>query len=320
SDVLQVGEWVMAVGNPYGHGHTVTKGIISAKERVVPPISQFAAYLQTDTPINPGNSGGPLINTAGEVIGINSAINAAAQGIGFAIPINYVKHILPELRSRGAVTRGFIGVNISELNPKLALGMKLPKNTRGVVVSEVIEGEPGAKAGLQRYDVILSINDKHIVDERQLVTTVSSFAPGTTITVKVNRAGKEKTIKVVVGKRPTREKLTQRSGPGKALQPKLNLGMQVSELDDDARKELGMPASVRGVVVESVTEGGPAEEAGLEPRDVIVEVDQKPTPGLRAFNSMFKEPRIYLISFMHEGEGTSITSLDLSKHAGKDEE
>ncbi|MGZ3704161.1 MAG: Do family serine endopeptidase [Bdellovibrionota bacterium] len=320
SDVLQVGEWVMAVGNPFGHGHTVTKGIISAKERVVPPISQFAAYLQTDTPINPGNSGGPLINTAGEVIGINSAINAAAQGIGFAIPINYVKHILPELRSRGAVTRGFIGVNISELNPKLALGMKLPKNTRGVVVSEVIEGEPGAKAGLQRYDVILSINDKHIVDERQLVTTVSSFAPGTTITVKVNRAGKEKTIKVVVGKRPTREKLTQRSGPGKALQPKLNLGMQVSELDDDARKELGMPASVRGVVVESVTEGGPAEEAGLEPRDVIVEVDQKPTPGLRAFNSMFKEPRIYLISFMHEGEGTSITSLDLSKHAGKDEE
>jgi serine protease Do len=318
SDVLQVGEWVMAVGNPFGHGHTVTKGIISAKERVVLPMSQFANYLQTDTPINPGNSGGPLINTAGEVIGINTAINAAAQGIGFAIPINYVKRILPELRSKGAVTRGFIGVNISEITPKLATGMKLPKNTRGVVVSEVIEGEPGAKAGLQRYDVILSINGKKILDGRQLVNSVSSFAPGTTINVQVLRNGKEKELKVVVGKRPTREKLTQRSGPGKALQPKLNLGMQVSDLDDDARKELGIAGNVHGVVVESVVEGGPAEEAGLEPRDVIVEVDQKPVSGLRAFNAMFKEPRIYLISFQHEGEGTAITSLDLSKKAGKD--
>jgi serine protease Do len=320
SDALQVGEWVMAVGNPFGHGHTVTKGIISAKERVVLPMSQFSNYLQTDTPINPGNSGGPLINTSGEVIGINSAINAAAQGIGFAIPINYVKRILPELRAKGAVTRGFIGVNISELNPKLALGMKLPKNTRGVVVSEVIEGEPGAKAGLQRYDVILSINDKHITDERQLVTTVSSFAPGAGINVKVMRAGKEKIIKVVVGKRPSREKLTQRSGPGKAMQPKLNLGMQVSELDDEAGKDLGMASNVRGVVVESVVEGGPAAEAGLEPQDVITEVDQKPTPSLRAFNGMFRERRIYLISFMHQGEGTAITSLDLTKKAPKDDE
>ena len=318
SDVLQVGEWVMAVGNPFGHGHTVTKGIISAKERVVLPMSQFANYLQTDTPINPGNSGGPLINTAGEVIGINTAINAAAQGIGFAIPINYVKRILPELRSKGAVTRGFIGVNISEITPKLAAGMKLPKNTRGVVVSEVIEGEPGAKAGLQRYDVILSINDKHITDGRQLVSTISSFAPGTAINLKVLRNGKEKEIKVVVGKRPTREKLTQRSGPGKALKPKIDLGMTVSDLDDDARKELGLPSNVRGVVVESVSDGGPAEEAGLEPRDVIVEVDQKPVSGLRAFNAMFKEPRIYLISFRHEGEGVAITSLDLTKKAGKD--
>jgi serine protease Do len=319
SDVLQVGEWVMAVGNPFGHGHTVTKGIISAKERVVGPMNQFSNYLQTDTPINPGNSGGPLINTAGEVIGINAAINAAAQGIGFAIPINYVKHILPELRSKGAVTRGFIGVNISELNPNLAAGMKLPKNTRGVVVSEVIEGEPGAKAGLKRYDVILSINDKKILDGRQLVNTVSTFAPGTTITVRVLRGGKEKDIKVTVGKRPTREKITQKSGPGGKLQgPKLNLGMQVSELDDDARKDLGMPSGVHGVVVESVAEGGAAEEAGLEPNDVIVEVDQKPVTNLRAFNAMFKEPRIYLISFQHEGEGVAITSLDLTKKAAGD--
>lgn len=313
SDVLQVGEWVMAVGNPFGHGHTVTKGIISAKERVVLPMSQFANYLQTDTPINPGNSGGPLINTAGEVIGINTAINAAAQGIGFAIPINYVKRILPELRSKGAVTRGFIGVNISEINPKLAAGMKLPKNTRGVILSEVFEGEPAAKAGMQRYDVIVSINDKAILDGRQLVNQVSSFSPGTTINVKALRGGKEKEFKVVVGKRPTREKLTQSSGGGKTLKPRINIGMAVDEIDEDARKELGLPANQRGVIVTQVVQGGPAEEAGLEANDLIVEVDQKPVNGLRGFNAMFREPRIYLISFRRGNEGVAITSLDLSK-------
>ncbi len=314
SDILQVGEWVMAVGNPFGHGHTVTKGIISAKERVVLPMSQFANYLQTDTPINPGNSGGPLINTAGEVIGINTAINAAAQGIGFAIPINYVKRILPELRSKGAVTRGFIGVNISEINPKLAAGMKLPKNTRGVIVSEVIEGEPAAKAGLQRYDVIVSINDKAIIDGRQLVNHVSTFSPGTTINLKVLRAGKERELKVTVGKRPTREKLTQSGGPGKALKPKINVGMSVEEIDEETRKDLGLSPNQRGVVVNQVVQGGPAEEAGLQPNDVIVEVDQKPVNGLRAFNAMFREPRIYLVSFRRGNEGVAITSLDLTKN------
>jgi serine protease Do len=181
-------------------------------------------------------------------------------------------------------------------------------------VSEVYEGEPGAKGGVQRYDVILSINDKKILDSRQLVNTVSSFAPGTTIHMKVLRNGKEKDLKVTVGKRPTREKLTQSGGPGKAIKPRLNLGMNVAELDDETRKELGLPGSMRGVVVESVVPGGAAEEAGLEPRDVIVEVDQKPVTSLRAFIAMFKEPRIYLLSFRQGNEGVQITSLDLSKN------
>lgn len=312
SDQLQVGEWVMAVGNPFGHGHTVTKGIISAKERVVLPMSQFANYLQTDTPINPGNSGGPLINTSGEVIGINAAINAAAQGIGFAIPINYVKRILPELRAKGAVTRGFIGVNISELNPKLAKGMKLPKNTQGVVVSEVIEGGPAAKAGIHRYDVIHSINDKRILNGSQLINIVSGFSPGTTITVKVSRAGKEHEIKVTVGKRPPRERLTRGEESEKMVRPKLDLGMTVTEVDEDAGD--GLPSGQRGVMVASVQPGGAAEEAGLEPRDVIVEVDQKPVTSVRAFNALFREPRIYLLSFRRGNEGVAITSLDLSKN------
>jgi serine protease Do len=249
------------------------------------------------------------------VIGVNTAINAAAQGIGFAIPINYVKRILPDLRTKGAVTRGFIGVNISEISPKLAAGMKLPKNTRGVIVSEVFEGEPAAKAGIQPYDIILSINDKRIFDGRQLVNSVSGFAPGTPVKMKILRAGEEKTMTVVVEKRPTREKLTQSSGPGKLLRPKLNLGLTVGELDDDTRKDLGVAGNLRGVVVESTVPDGPAEEAGLEPRDVIVEVDQKPVTSLRAFNARFHEPRIYLISFRRGNEGVAITSLDLSKKA-----
>lgn len=323
SDALQVGEWVMAIGNPFGHGHTVTKGIISAKERVVAPISQFSNYLQTDTPINPGNSGGPLINTSGEVIGINTAINAAAQGIGFAIPINYVKRILPELRTKGAVTRGFIGVNITEINPQLAKYLKLPKNTRGVIVSEIFEGEPAAKAGLQVYDVITDINGKRIMDGRQLVSTVSSFGPGSSINVKVLRANKERTFKIVVGKRPTRDAmLSQRgSGPkGRAVKPAMNIGMSVEDLDGELRRELGLPANAQGVVVSRVSSGGPAEDAGFERGDLLVEVDQKPVPNLRAFNGMFKEARVYLVRFRRAGS-LAITSLDLTKRVqGGDEE
>jgi serine protease Do len=318
SDALQVGEWVMAVGNPFGHGHTVTKGIISAKERVVAPISQFSNYLQTDTPINPGNSGGPLINTSGEVIGINTAINAAAQGIGFAIPINYVKRILPELRSKGAVTRGFIGVNITEINPQLAKYLKLPKNTRGVIVSEIFEGEPAAKAGLQVYDVITEINGKRINDGRQLIGTVSSFGPGSTINVKVLRADKDRVFKVVVGKRPTRDALLGQRGAGprgRVAQPAVNIGMAVEDLDAELRRELGLPANAQGVVVSRVTGGGPAEDAGFDRGDLIVEVDQKPIPNVRAFNALFKEPRVYLVRFRRAGS-LAITSLDLSRPAG----
>lgn len=321
SDALQVGEWVMAVGNPFGHGHTVTKGIISAKERVVLPVSQFANYLQTDTPINPGNSGGPLINTSGEVIGINTLINAAAQGIGFAIPVNYVKRILPELRSKGSVTRGFIGVNITEINPQIAKNLRLPKNTRGVIVSEVYDGEPAAKAGIQAYDVILSINGKRILDGRQLVNTISGLEPGKAADVRILRNEKEKDIKVMIGKRPSRENLIgNKAGPKpKSSKPALNLGMSVDDLDSDMRRELSLPAGLKGVVVSRVNPDGPADEAGVEPRDVIVEVDQKPTPNVRAFNAVFKEPRVYLLRF-RRGDGLAITSLDLSKKAKEETE
>lgn len=320
SDSLQVGEWVMAIGNPFGHGHTVTKGIISAKERIV-PLSQFSNYLQTDTPINPGNSGGPLINTRGEVIGINTAINAAAQGIGFAIPINYVKRILPELRTKGAVTRGFIGVNITEITPQLAKYLNLADGIRGVIVSEVFDGEPAAKAGMKVYDVIVEINGKKISDGRQLIHSISSFAPGNSIKVKVLRGGKEQEIKVTVGRRPSRDSLlsSRKEPKSNSKKPVVNIGMAVEELDSELRRELGVPANVKGVVVSRVQSPGPAEEAGFERGDVIVEVDQKPTPSVRSFYAHFKEPRVYLIRY-RRADGIVITSLDLTRKKAPPEE
>ena len=319
SDSLQVGEWVMAIGNPFGHGHTVTKGIISAKERIV-PISQFANYLQTDTPINPGNSGGPLINVAGEVIGINTAINAAAQGIGFAIPINYVKKILPDLRSKGAVTRGFIGVNIAEINPQLAKYLRLKENVKGVIVSEVFEGEPAAKAGLQAYDVITEINGKKITDGRSLIANVSAHSPGATIKVKILRKGKEQELNVVVGKRPSRDSLLtqQRKQERGQKKAQVNPGIMVEELDIEARRELGLPPNFAGVVVSRVQADSPAEEAGFRRGDVIVEVDQKATSSVASFYAVFQEKRVYLVRF-RRGDGFSITSLDLSKGGAREE-
>lgn len=316
SDTLEVGEWVMAVGNPFGHGHTVTKGIISAKERII-PISQFSNYIQTDTPINPGNSGGPLINTAGEVIGINTAINAAAQGIGFAIPINFVKRILPDLRTKGAVTRGFIGINITEITPSLAKSLHLKESVRGVIVSEVIDGEPAQKAGMQPYDVIVEIAGKAISDGRHLVAAISNAAPGEKLKLKVQRAGKEKEFTVEVGKRPSHDSASahnpQSSGHhgGPNLKLQANSGLTVDELDADTRHELSIPAAVQGVVVTKVVNGSPAEESGLKRGDVIVEVDQKPCPNVDAYYRTVREERVYLLR-IHRGDGYALTPLDLS--------
>ena len=322
SDELQVGEWVMAIGNPFGHGHTVTKGIISAKERIV-PISQFSNFLQTDTPINPGNSGGPLINTAGEVIGINSAINAAAQGIGFAIPINYVKKILPELRTKGVVTRGFIGVNIAEIDPGMARGLGLKPDTRGVLITQVFANEPAAKAGIRPYDVVTEVGGKRVQAGRQLISIVSSMAPGSKLELKILRNGKEVDVDLVVGKRPTRESIAGASPDKKPrARTKLakegaKLGLMVEPIDNNIRRELGLSRTVKGVVVSRTVPGSAADEAGLQRGDVIVEVDRVATPSVEKFFSRFKgKKKTFLIRF-RRGDGYSITTLDLAKAAKK---
>ncbi|NUM88001.1 MAG: Do family serine endopeptidase [Bdellovibrionales bacterium] len=315
SDDLEVGDWVMAVGNPFGHGHTVTKGIISAKERII-PLSQFSNFIQTDAPINPGNSGGPLINTAGHVVGINSAINQAAQGIGFAIPINYVKKLLPELRTKGMVTRGFIGVNITEITPPLARQLGIKRGVSGVLVSEVFEDGPAASAGIRPYDVIQEVGGKRVQNGRQLIAAISAVAPGNTVDLRVLRAGKEVTVGVKVGSRPTREAMASR-GQGGSGAPRMDrrvvasIGMRVGPLDDQIRREWDLPKNVKGVVVTQVIPGGAAEEAGVAPGDVIVEVDQKPVATVESFYARFRTKKSYLLRF-RRGDSFVIATLDLS--------
>ena len=191
SDALEVGEYVTAIGNPFGQGHSVTHGIISAKGRLAPDFP-LANYLQTDAPINPGNSGGPLVNLKGEVIGINNAIDQRAVGIGFAIPINLVKKVLPQLRSKGTVSRGYIGVLVNEMSPEIAAKLGVPKDSNSPFVTHVYQDAPADKAGLKDYDVILEFNGKPIHSGSELIMAVTSIEVGDSVPVKISRNGSEK--------------------------------------------------------------------------------------------------------------------------------
>lgn len=209
-----VGEWVAAFGNPYGHGHTMTKGIISSKGRSLTEINKFP-LLQTDASINPGNSGGPLVNTRGQVIGINSAIDARAQGIGFAIPIDEVKKILPVLEKSGSLKKGYVGIELLDLDPQTVNYLGLDEDNRGSMVRGLFKGGPAEKAGLKVYDVIIQIDDQKVRDTYDLVNKISDLEPGTKIKLKIFRNNKgqatEKTIYLTVSERPS-EKEIMREG------------------------------------------------------------------------------------------------------------
>ena len=204
SDALEVGEYVMAVGNPYGQGHSVSHGIVSAKGRIAAGLP-IANYLQIDAPINPGNSGGPLLNLKGEVIGINNAIDPRAQGIGFAIPINFVKTVLAQLEAGGKIDRGFIGAVVGETTPEISEKIGAPHDLVAPFVTQVTRGSPAARAGVHPYDVVLSFNDKKILTPTELVQAVTQVGPGKTVPMEVLRDGHKKTLNVTVESRPTQE-------------------------------------------------------------------------------------------------------------------
>ncbi len=267
SDEVRPGEWVVAIGNPYGLEHTVTAGIVSAtNRRTAHRIAHYENFIQTDAAINPGNSGGPLINLAGEVIGINTAINPAANTIGFTVPINMAKQILPQLRSEGYVTRGWLGVQIQPVTRELAENFGTDS---GALVTDVISDTPAEKAGFKRGDVIVEFDGKPIADNEELPIIVASTPVDKKVTVVVIRNKERKSMRVKLG--AMEEPRIATNGPGKGNLS--TFGLAVQDLTPEIANQLGMEAD-HGVVVTSVEPRSPAGEAGLQRGDVIIEVDR----------------------------------------------
>jgi serine protease Do len=285
SDRLRVGEWVCAIGNPYRFEHSVTVGVVSSKGRKIFDVS-FDSYIQTDAAINPGNSGGPLINAAGEAIGISSAVTTQGQGIGFAVPINVARTILHQLRTRGRVSRGYLGVQLQEIDPDLQklIGLETP---RGAMVVDVVAGGAGERAGLKRYDVITAVSGQEVDDGGRLVHAISSRAPGSPVTLSVYRDGRPLSLLARLAERgpdaaasaPPREDADRAAERGDAL------GLVAKELDAKTRAELRVPDDRAGVVVEEVR-GLSAGADALAAGDLVVEVNRRPTPDLPAYRRM----------------------------------
>jgi serine protease Do len=265
SDKAQVGEWVVAIGNPFGLERTVTAGIISAKGRVI-GAGPYDDFLQTDAAINPGNSGGPLFNMKGEVIGINTAIVASGQGIGFAIPINLAKEILPQLE-KGKVIRGWLGVSIQDVTAELAKSFNL-KDTKGALVADVVKDSPAQKAGIERGDIIVSFDGKPTGSAHELSRMVAGTAPNTKAKVEVIRGGKRQALTVEVG-----------TMPGEAEEETkmvaAELGLSVQTLTPELAEQFEWPRDEKGVLITGVEPGSAAEDGGLRRGDLIKEMDHK---------------------------------------------
>ena len=274
SDDLKVGSWVVAVGSPFGLEQTVTAGIVSAKGRVIGS-GPYDNFIQTDASINPGNSGGPLINMKGEVVGINTAIVASGQGIGFAIPINMAKEIAPQLQEKGHVTRGWLGVSIQQVTPELAKSFGL-KEKKGALVAQVVSGSPAAKAGIEQGDVILEFDGKEISDSKDLPRMVASTPVGKAVIIKLSRNGKALDRQVKVGE------LEEKGEMAKTPSSHKSLGITVQDLTPEIAKGLGLKKDT-GVVVTGVEPGSPAANAGIQAGDVIQEVNRKPVKNVDDF-------------------------------------
>jgi serine protease Do len=288
SDSVDIGSWVMAVGNPFGLSHSVSTGIISAKERRdIAPSGRSGLYdfLQTDASINPGNSGGPLINMKGEVIGINSAINAQGSGIGFAIPINMVKAMLPDLKNKGHYTRSWIGIRIQGLTPELAQSYGL-NGTSGALVSEVVPQGPAALAGLKEGDVILSFDGKELRRSTDLPLFASMAGIGKEVPLKVWRAGKETTMKVKLSEFPDGQARADGSPAGGEAAP-AQLGMTVGDITPQVQRELELDAD-KGVVVKDLEPSGLAARAGLRVGDLVLSVNGQEVRNSKGFAASVK--------------------------------
>ena len=287
SDRLRVGDWVCAIGNPYSYDHTVTAGVVSSKGRKIFNAS-FDAYIQTDAAINPGNSGGPLIDDRGNAVGINAAVSMEGQGIGFAIPINVAREIMGQLRADGRVSRGYLGIQLEEIEPDMQklLGLKAP---RGALVLDVVKGSAGDTAGLRRYDVITAISDEPIDNGDTLVHVIAAKAPGTAVSLAVVRDGQSLSLNARLEER--KDDLANATNESGKPAPRLEtpegdaLGIVPSELTRKMRRDYQIPPDRAGVVVDEIV-GLAAGLDDLVHGDLIVEVNRRPTPDLGTYKKV----------------------------------
>ncbi|TLD40871.1 MAG: HtrA protease/chaperone protein [Candidatus Jettenia ecosi] len=292
SDAMRVGDWVLAIGNPFGLEHTVTQGIISATGRVI-GAGPYDNFLQTDAPINPGNSGGSLVNLQGEVIGINTAIVAAGQGIGFAIPINLAKSIVSQLKEKGSVVRGWIGVSVQTVTPEIADFFKL-KGPKGVLVGDIIPGGPADKAGIKRGDIIINFDGKEIKDVSDLPRLVAGTPVGKDVNVMVIRGGDEISVTLKV------EELKEERILSQAQTPESKLRMRVDNINRRWQMEFGI-TDESGVVVIDVAPNSQAYLAGMLVGDVITEINRKSIEDASDYKSAMEQaergkPLLFLVN------------------------
>jgi len=306
SDALRVGDWVIAIGNPFGLGHTVTVGIISAKERII-GAGPYDNFLQTDAAINPGNSGGPLVNLEGKVVGINTAIVAQAQGIGFAIPINMAKYILSQLKERGKVMRGWLGVMIQEVTPEIAHALGL-KEVKGALVADVTPGSPADKADIRRGDVIIEYNGKKIEEMNELPRLVANTPVGKSVPIKIWRNGKIRQLTVKVGE------LEEKVAKGERRYAPQDLGLKVEELTPYLAQRLGVKR-IHGVIITYVVPGSPAHEAGLSRGDIILKINRHSIQDLNDYQEIINsaKPGDTLLFLIERREGTLFVALKVPK-------
>jgi serine protease Do len=303
SSQLQVGEIVLAIGNPFGLNQTVTMGIISAVGRANMGIVDYEDFIQTDAAINPGNSGGALVNLKGELIGINTAIftrSGGYMGIGFAIPSNMAKSVMESLIKHGKVVRGWLGVSIQDLNADLAREFGAP-DTKGALVSEVVEDSPAAKAKLERGDVITTYNGVKIKDTAHLRALVAETSPGKSATLSVLRDKKERDVTVTIGELPKELAVASRESFEQARGDHALAGVTVEAVNPDRGGRGGRSGREMGVRVQLVAPDSPAERAGLRPGDIIREINRKPIRSVEDFERLTaqlkpKSPVLVLLS------------------------
>ena len=312
SDNLEVGEWVIAIGNPFGLNHTVTAGIVSAKGRsgLKLPGSQinYQDFIQTDAAINPGNSGGPLINLDGKVVGINTAILGPGSniGIGFAVPINMAKFVYDRVVKGEPIERGALGISIDNLDPDKAESLGL-EDTKGAIVVEVFEKSAAEKAGLKPYDVIIELNGERIENANELQNRVGILKPGTEVQIVLVRNGERKTLTAELGERSEQLKIAKTTS--EALE---QLGLTVQNLTDDLAERYGYEG-LSGVVVTSVEPDSEAARAGIQPGMLIMEVNRKPVKNVRDFNEVIEETGKgrYILFLVDSERGRFLVTLRL---------